>query len=373
MQFTGNIVTPETAFHGVLSTDGEIISAIEPRGEVRPEADWIVAGFIDIHLHGLGEFTAETPDGVAGMAAVAPEFGTTAILPTLSCNTEDFILSQLRAIRDLSRSAGPGARIAGAHAEGPWLDPTHCGGMVPGLIRAATITEAEKFLAAADGTLKLLTLAPEREGALEVTKFLRRAGVRVSAGHSGLRPEQYEAAIAAGVRQFCHLFDTYDLPEDHSGVRQPALTDLALCDDRVMKEIIMDGLHVPPELVRLARRAAGASGIVAITDAMQGAGLASGRFQDTGEWYTIRAGELARRERDNMIVGSSLTMNRAFHNMVRRFGFSPTEASLAASANPAAVLGLADRTGMLKPGYAADITVLGPDLLTVKGCRVART
>ncbi|MCI5779859.1 MAG: amidohydrolase family protein [Lentisphaeria bacterium] len=111
---------------------------------------------------------------------------------------------------------------------------------------------------------------------------------------------------------------------------------------------------------------------MAITDAMQGAGLASGRFQDTGEWYTIRAGELARWERDNAIVGSSLTMNRAFRNMVRDFGFTPVEASLATSANPAAILGLADRTGMLRIGYAADITVLGPDLMTVKDCRIAR-
>ena len=151
------------------------------------------------------------------------------------------------------------------------------------------------------------------------------------------------------------------------------MTDLALCDDRVMKEVIMDGMHVPPALVALARRAAGASHIVAITDAMQGAGLEYGRFQDVGEWYVVRAGEMARRERDNAIIGSSLTMNRAFHNMVTRFGFTPVEASRAASANPAAVAGLSGRTGMLKPGLLADITVLAPDLISVKDCMVARS
>jgi N-acetylglucosamine-6-phosphate deacetylase len=218
----------------------------------------------------------------------------------------------------------------------------------------------------------MMTVAPEQPGMNEVMRFLNSAGVRIAAGHTGLQPRDYENAIAAGVKQFCHLYDTYDLPEDHGGVRQPALTDLVLCDDRVMKELIMDGLHVPPQLVILARRAAGAQHIIAITDSLQGAGLEHGRFQDPSGWYIVRDNDVARRETDNVIVGSSLTMNRAFFNMVTRFGFTPVEAALAASANPAAAVGLGAVTGRLQTGYLADITVLAPDMLTVKSCTVSK-
>ena len=372
MDLIGNIVTPDDMFWGRLHTDGLSISGIEARADVKPDEDWIVAGFIDVHLHGLGAYDAFSPEGVAGMASVAPGFGVTALLPTLACAPESEMLRMVEVIRDIARAPHDGARIPGCHLEGPWLDPAHGGGMSPRMIRMPSIAEAERFLTAAEGTLKLITIAPERPGAPEVIRLLQRAGVRVSAGHTGLKPEDYENAVAAGVRQFCHLYDVYDLPESREGVRQPALTDLVLCDDRVMKEIIMDGMHVPPALISLARRAAGAEHIVAITDAMQGAGLEYGRFLDVDEWYVVRAGELARREKDNAIVGSSLTMNRAFHNMVTKFGFTPVEASRAASANPAEVAGLGGKTGMLKPGMLADITVLAPDMLTVKDCMIAK-
>ncbi|MBR2345188.1 MAG: amidohydrolase family protein [Lentisphaeria bacterium] len=368
MSYTGNIVTPDSVFYGEVVTDGNIISGINKFSEIKSDADWVVAGFVDIHTHGLEYFSAEEADGVRGMTACAGKYGVCSFCPTLSCNTEAVLLRQVSDIRDIIRDDLPGAKVAGIHLEGPWLNPEHCGGMVPEFIRIATASEADKYLAAADGTLKLLTIAPEVPGAYDVIPYFARAGVTVSAGHTGLLPVDYEKAVASGIKQFCHLFDTYDLPEDHGGVRQPAITDLALCDDRVMKEIIMDGLHVPPELVKLARRAAGADHVIAITDSLQGAGLKYGKFQEAGGWYIVREGDVARRESDNVITGSSLTMNRAFFNMVTRFGFSMVEASKAASANPAAAIGLGDVTGKLQVGFLADITVLAPDLLTVKYC-----
>ncbi len=372
MKYTGNIITPDGVFFGELLTDTRFITAINEFSAVREDADWICAGFIDIHTHGLENYTADSTDGTPGMAECAVKYGVTAFCPTLSCNSEKILLEQLFSIKESIAQQKSGAKIAGIHMEGPWLNPLHCGGMAPEMIRGASVAEAEKYLAAADGTLKIMTIAPEMPGADEVIKLLTGCGVRVSAGHTGLLPENYESAIAAGIRQFCHLFDTYALPEDHGGVRQAALTDLALCDDRTAKEIIMDGCHVPPELVILARRAAGAENIIAITDSLQGAGLEYGRFYDPSGWYIIKAGDVARREADNVIVGSSLTMNRAFYNMVSRFGFTPQEASLAASANPAAALGLSGITGSLQTGLLADITVLAPNMLTVKSCHCAK-
>jgi N-acetylglucosamine-6-phosphate deacetylase len=242
--------------------------------------------------------------------------------------------------------------------------------MVEKMLRLPSLEVMQKLLDIAQGTLKLVTVAPELPGAKELIRLLCRNQVTVSAGHTDCPPELFPEAVSWGVSRVCHLFDAWDLPEARGGVRQPAVTDLALIDDRVMKEIIVDGLHVPPELVRLARRAAGAEHIIAISDAMQGAGLKSGRFHDCGEWYIIRDGDVARRERDNAIVGSSLSMNHAFHNMVTRFGFTVPEASLALSGNPARSIGMGGTTGTIAPGFEADLTILAPDMLTVRNCFV---
>jgi N-acetylglucosamine-6-phosphate deacetylase len=145
---------------------------------------------------------------------------------------------------------------------------------------------------------------------------------------------------------------------------------LAIIDDRVTKELIVDGMHVPPELVQLVRRASGANHIVAITDAMQGAGMKEGHFSDFGVPYTIRDGELARRDSDGAILGSSLSLNLAFRNLTQRFGFTPSEATKLLSANQARILGFAEKTGRLAVGLWADIAVLANDSKTVKACYV---
>ena len=366
-ELIGNLVTPNATGYGRLAWDGATITAAEVDGPCNPEADWILPGFIDLHLHGLGPCATE--GNVAGMAEYAVTKGTTTLCPAMASLEREVMCAFLKTVRDLTRQSA-GAKFAGSHLEGPWLCHEYKGGMNPAMLRLPTIEEADAFLDAAQGTLRLVTVAPELPGALEVVRHLVRHGVRVSCGHSALPPAQYEEAVEAGVTQFCHLFDAYACPTAPEGVRQPAITDLALIDDRVFKEIIMDGMHVPPELVVLARRAAGADHIIAITDALQGAGLPYGRFLDVGNWYVVRDGELGRRESDGAIVGSSLTQNRAFFNMTTRFGFTPAEASLALSANPARSLQIGHLTGRLVPGLAADIAVLAPDRLTVHACYV---
>ena len=364
----GNIVTENDVFHGRLYFQNSVITAIEKTGEMQNGTDWILAGFIDVHLHGLGIYDAWSRENIIGMAEFAPSKGTTRFCPAFSCAEKERLLDILTTVRDLVRNPPPGAKIIGSHLEGPWLNPANKGGMIEKMLRQPSIAEANDYLKASDGTLRLVTIAPELPGALDVIRLLNAADVRVSAGHTGCPPEKLTAAVDAGISQMCHLFDAYDLPADPGGVRHPALTDMALIDDRVMIEIIMDGLHVPPELIRLALRAAGPDRVIAITDALQGAGLPECRFCALGRWYRMKEGELGRLEDDNTIVGSSLTPNRAFFNMTKRFGFSPVEASKALSANPARAMGIASITGKLEPGLGVDITVMKPDSLSVKAC-----
>ncbi|MBQ6472931.1 MAG: amidohydrolase family protein, partial [Victivallales bacterium] len=369
-QLTANIVTDQECFYGTLAWEGDTITDVKRTGVPIADEPLLLAGFIDVHLHGLGPFTAENPDGCLGMAEYAPCTGATMLCPTLSCAPEEYLVSMMSAIRGFTRNVPRGAVIAGTHMEGPWLNLDYAGGMVRSMIRPPSIQEAQAFLDAAQGSLRLLTIAPEMPGALDVIRLLVANGVTVSAGHTGCAPHALAQAVDAGVSEITHLFDAYALPEDAEGVRQPALTDMALVNDHVFKEIIMDGLHVPPELVHLARRAAGAGKIIAITDAMQGAGMKSGHFTDMGVPYTIREGDFARADATGNILGSSLSLNQAFHNMTTRFGFSLPEASRCLSANPARTLKMEQQTGRLAPGLFADLAVLAPDHRTVLQCFV---
>ncbi|MBO7148032.1 MAG: amidohydrolase family protein [Lentisphaeria bacterium] len=367
---TGNIITHEEMFFGTIEWQDQKITKIEKNGPFREEADRILAGFIEVHHHGTGPYTVESAGDIRGMAEFAPQCGTTTLCPTQASATREFFVKILRETAAIAKAEPLGAKIAGTHMEGPFLDLKFKGGMIPEMLRLPTIEEVRDYLEAADGTLKIMTIAPELPGALKVIRFLKENGVTVSAGHTNCPPEFLGEAIDAGLSQMCHLFDAYDCPTSPEGVRLPALTDIALIRDEVMKEVIMDGLHVPPELITLTRRAAGAAHIIGITDAMQGAGMKYARFQNSGEWYTVREGELARREQDNAIVGSSLSMNRAFYNMTHRFGFTRMEATMCLSANPAKALHQEELTGRLTPGLLADIAILAPDDLTVKECIV---
>lgn len=369
MKLTGNVVTPDNVFYGNVECDNSLIVNMQEMGPFRKDEPWILAGFIDLHFHGLGQYPVDTEADLRGICKYAVEKGTTRLCPTLSCMPVDFTVEWLKTVRYLVKEQPEGAVIAGSHLEGPWLSIPFMGGMPENMIRKPDLSEAQQYLDAADGTLRLLTIAPEGKGALEIIRLMTANQVTVSLGHSACPAEFFEQAVAAGITQICHLFDSFALPADNGGVRQPAITDIALINDNLMKEIIMDGLHVPPDLVILARRAAGADHIIAITDALQGAGLPFGRFFDTGRPYIIRDDDLGRLEENGQIVGSALTMNRAFFNMTTRFGFSPIEASRALSANPARQLKL-NNTGILEIGYLADITMLEPDNLTVRNCFV---
>ncbi|MDD3953979.1 MAG: amidohydrolase family protein, partial [Lentisphaeria bacterium] len=177
----------------------------------------------------------------------------------------------------------------------------------------------------------------------------------------------------AGAGQVCHLFDTFEGRQVQGGVSQPCLTDAILLDDRVFVEIIADGHHVPPLLIELARRCAGAARIIAITDCMQGTGLPDGVYREgDGREFRLTNGEVCRlTDGSRGIVGSCLTMDAAFRNLTGKFGFSISEASRMLSGNPARALKLQDRSGELRAGLQADITILEPETQQVESCLVS--
>ena len=256
MNVSGNIVTPEKSFYGTLKYEGHKITQITEKDSFREGVDLILAGFIDTHFHGMGPFDAEEVDSLDGIRKYAVEKGITTIAPTCSALPGETTVAFLQKVADIIKSGQEdgGAVIAGAHLEGPWLSYRFRGGMREDMLRNPVLEEAEKFLKAADGTLKIVTLAPELPGGKEMIRFLKKHDVTVSLGHSECPPAVFPEMVDAGISQICHIFDAYDVPECRGGVRLPAVTDMALIDDRVMIEMILDGLHVPEELIRLVHK-----------------------------------------------------------------------------------------------------------------------
>ena len=368
MIFRGNVVSGEQCGFGSVVVEGEKIVSISFSGDIKADADWVLPGFIDPHMHGLGKWGCNTAE-VHQVAEYAPQTGVTTFAPTFDTFDTASTVAFARRVKELiSSPRGKSAKIAGSHLEGPFLDMEHRGGMAPEWVRNPDLDEARQFIEAADGTLKIMTLAPELPKAGELIAMLKKVGSAVSAGHCAMTAAELPAFIAAGGDAMCHLYDAYDGREVFWGVSQPALTDAVLIEDSLLLELILDGVHVPETLVKMTIRAAGYKRIVGITDAMQGAGMPDAEYYSVdGRKYTLTNGDVCRDAEDpRLIVGSCLTMNRLFYNLCNKFGFSPVEAAAMSSGNAARYLRIADKTGVLKDGFFADIVILGSDQLTVK-------
>lgn len=361
----GQIITPDGVIaDGQLQISGENLQAVGPLAGA-PDLDfagmWILPGLLDVHLHGLGPGDPTSAQGLRLMAQTAPAFGTTGLCPTLSSVPVDDFIAFLRQVKAQSGPPAPGqAELLGAHLEGPFINPERKGGMAAQHLQPANIPLLERFLAAADGCLKLMTLSPELPGCLDLVRRLRRASCTIAAGHTDCSGDTLAQTIDAGLSHVCHLYDTFIPGVCQNGVTMPGLADRILTDDRLTFEIIADGIHVPPVLIELARRAGGPDRFVGISDCMQGTGLPDGDYpMADGRLYSVRRGDVCRLADSGAIVGSGLTLNQAFFNLTRRFGFSLEAAARALATNPARLIGRPD-LGRLAPGARADFTIMDP-------------
>ena len=372
-KLTGNLVLPGELCFGELTIGGGVIDGITRQGEARSGAPLILPGFIDLHFHGLGPYGTGDRDSLRGIAEFAPRTGTTGICPALSPDRWKKIMAFVQNGAFLAKSEHAGAHFLGTHLEGPFIAPDAKGGMNAQYLRAASVAELEALLEVAEGTLRVMTLSPEILDGMDLIRLACSRGVQVSIGHTHCTPDLFSQAVSAGAGQVCHLFDTFEGRQVQGGVSQPCLTDAILLDDRVFVEIIADGHHVPPLLIELARRCAGAARIIAITDCMQGTGLPDGVYREgDGREFRLTNGEVCRlTDGSRGIVGSCLTMDAAFRNLTGKFGFSISEASRMLSGNPARALKLQDRSGELRAGLQADITILEPETQQVESCLVS--
>ena len=367
----GDIVLPDRILTSAsLIIEGDRIAAIETTGRMPPGASvvdgresFIVPGFVDVHVHGVeGHDSLDTAAAVAEIATRLPRYGVTAFCPTtVACAPEalDGVLDQVARAR-VSRAAGA-ARVLPAHLESNFINPDYNGAQPKTCLRLPNDDRREGDFSGRDilnvvrrraADVGIVTVAPEVDGVLELIPAFVRTGQRVSLGHSGADFERSVAAIDAGARHATHLFNRMT-PITH---RAPGLAGAVLSHESIIAELICDGFHVHPAMCRLAIAAKSVDGVMAITDGTAGSGLSSGSLARLGG-RTIRVSDQAALLEDGTVAGSTLTMDRAFRNIVTMFDMSITDAAVMCSTTPARAMGLAG-FGVIAEGNIADLVVL---------------
>jgi len=329
----------------------------------------VVPGFIDVHVHGVeGADSLDGGNAIRKIASRLPRFGVTAFCPTsVACSPAD-LRAMLSAIRSARLGPATGsARVLPAHLESNFINPQYRGAQPLECLRLPRGSADGEFtghdilreIEAARPDVGIITVAPELEGAIELIRELASSGHHVSLGHSGATYEQALEGIDAGARQATHLFNRMT-PISH---RAPGLAGAVLEHDDVAAEIVCDGVHVHPSMVRVALSAKGPSRVMAITDGTAGSGLSRGA-QGTLGGRTITVRDAAYLD-DGTLAGSVLTMDRAFALLVSVMGLSPVDAATVCATTPARALGL-QGFGVIAQGAIADLAVLSREMTVVQ-------
>jgi N-acetylglucosamine-6-phosphate deacetylase len=368
------VVDGEVWDGGSVLVEGGKIRAVErgpltdPLAEAADEllelpGGFLVPGFVELQINGaFGVDVATDPERLRELSAKLPTTGTTSYLPTLvSLPLAEYPLLLPRLAREMGRDA-PGARPLGLHLEGPFLNPKKKGAHLPENTAQPDAPALAAMIEA--GPVRMVTLAPELPGALDLVGLAVGRGVLVSLGHSAADGEAARAALDAGARGVTHLFNAMG-PLHH---RKPGLPGVALSDPRATCGLIVDGRHLHPDVVRVAFAALGPERIYLTTDAIAAAGMGSGQYALAGRRVGLEDG--VPRLEDGTIAGSVLLMDQALHNVVEFARCTLPEAVKMASTTPARIAGVGHRKGRIAPGYDADLVMLAAGTLEVEAAWV---
>ncbi|TXK83786.1 N-acetylglucosamine-6-phosphate deacetylase [Paenibacillus sp. N3.4] len=311
----------------------------------------LIPGMIDVHIHGANGF--DMMDGseasIQEVSRACAATGCTSFLVTSVSSTIEDLLAMIRSVkRVIGHEAG--AKIAGLHLEGPYLNPKRKGMQNERFLRHPNLKEMEDIFNEADGLIKMVTIAPELPGGMELISYLKDKGVIIAVAHSDATYEEAKQAFEAGASHVTHCFNGMR-PIHH---RDPGLIVAAFEEGHVSLQAIVDGIHLHPAIIRMMHRLKGPDGIVLITDALQAMGLGDGNYIFGGHLVTV-AGGIARLE-DGTLASSTVTMNEALRLTIET-GISLKDAVQMASTTPARILGL-DTKGRISTGFDADLVLL---------------
>ena len=310
-----------------------INSGTTPEYDLRYEGI-LIPGFVDIHCHGGGGkyFGGLTDTEITQVIATHRAGGTVAGLASLVTEPIENLISQIKRLVPFAQRG----EIAGIHLEGPYLSHARCGAHDPNLLRTPTLAEVQTLLDAGQGFIKMITIAPELDGALEVIEYLAKSGVIAAIGHSQSDAATAQAAIDRGASVVTHFNNAMPKVIDGPGTMSSAVIN----ELRVSLELILDGEHVSTQIVRDVFEAA-PNRIVMVTDAMSAAGSTDGTYKIANLEVIVKDG-VARLASNGSLAGSTLTMAKAFNHALNEIGVSITEAVYAASTLPALILGRSD-------------------------------
>ena len=369
----GTIYTPlEEIRNGVILVEGHRIAKVGPRDQVKiPQGaaviDYqdrtVVPGFIDIHIHGaVGcDLMEATPEAVAAVGKYLARHGTTSYAATTVAASLDRTLNAAKGLSEIIRTSNSlqvgsdkitGAQPVCIHLEGPFLNIKRRGAHPASQIQKPSTDLLARFLDAADGTVRILTLAPELEGALALLEFARSKGLKVGIGHSNATYEEAKSAIEAGATHAVHCFNAMR-PFQH---RDAGIIGAVLTDDRVSAELICDGIHVEPTAIRLLVRSKGIERLILVSDSLSGAGMPDGNYR-LGNFTVHVAGGVCRTV-DGSLAGSTIMLDAALRNLSAYTGLSYRQCLPSVTTNPARILGLENQKGGIAPRADADLAVL---------------
>lgn len=318
---------------------------------------WVLPGFVDMHCHGGGgaSYTETDPERLAVAVAAHRRHGTTTTMASLVSGPIPTLANQVAALRELVQEG----LFAGIHLEGPFISAARCGAHDPNVLMAPDRESVEALLSVADGTIRMVTLAPELDGGVEAVRRFTDAGVIAAIGHTDATLAQVLPAVDAGATVATHLFNGMR-PLHH---REPGPIGALLDDERVTVELICDLVHLHPTVVRIAARHAGPARTVLVTDAMAAAGVGDGVYSVGALRVTVRDG-VPTLDGGGSLAASTLTLDAAVRNFVQSCGMTMVEAARAVSGRPAELLGMPDVIGHLGAGAYADLVVLDDGLHT---------
>jgi len=373
----GTLVTPREEIEDGLVTVEE--------GKIRHVGKWkegqydhlldfrghyVTPGLVDIHVHGGGGHDSTTPEGLGGLSRFLAEAGVTSFLPTTHTAPHEELLEAVEIIGRGIEGGVNGANPLGIHMEGPYINPEMSGAQNAAHIRPPDLEELEKVNQASMGHLRMVTLAPEVEGAMDAIRWLTSRGIVPAAGHTDSSYETMGEAINAGLSHASHLFNRMS-PFDH---REPGASGAALADDRVTVELVPDGFHLHPATLKITSRLKGPGNVALVSDATPPTGLPDGKYSFGGLKIIVADGKSTLES--GSLAGSTITLSDALRNMVRLAGSSLREAVEMASTTPARIAGYSESKGRLAPGFDSDITILdrglNPVLTIVSGKIVYR-
>jgi N-acetylglucosamine-6-phosphate deacetylase len=367
----GRAFTPTSELRdaGILIRDG-VIDSVGPRSSfsLPANAQEIIAtdkiaspGFIDVHIHGAGghDVMEGTDDALHAISSMIGAHGTTSFVattvtadPNAICKSSEDIARYIVQQHSQSR---PGAEVLGIHFEGPFISPLRRGVHPPEWIKLPSAELLEKFVSAAQGHALILTIAPELLGAMPCIDAARKSGMVVGIGHTDATYEQTRAALARGAHHAIHTYNAMR-PFSH---RDAGVIGAVLTSPEISAELIADGVHVDETAMRLLLQAKGAGGVILISDGISATGMPDGKYILGGFEVTVSGGVC--RSLEGKLAGSTLTLDRALRNIVE-LGASPGDALRMLTFNPAKLLGIEHKKGVLHPNADADVILFNEAL-----------